>query len=120
MFTTFNYCKLATKIKHFYQIGKWMGTGNNVTVVDTPGFGDSDGQEAELIDGMVKVLKTEVKETNIFLLLFNGGNQRVHSGLHRMLRDLELMFGKKFWFHVMIGFTFWQFDKGSIEERMRK
>ena len=97
-----------------------MGTGNNFTVVDTPGFGDSDGQDAELIDGMVKVLKTEVKETNIFLLLFNGGNQRVHSGLHRMLRDLELMFGDNFWSHVIIGFPFWPFDQGSIDDRIRK
>ena len=97
-----------------------MGTGENFTVVDTPGFGDSDGQEPELIDGMVKVLKTEVKETNIFLLLFKGENQRVHSGLHRMLRDLELMFGEKFWSHVILGFTFWRFDRRSIEDRMRK
>ena len=97
-----------------------MGTGENFTVVDTPGFGDADGQDAERIDSMVKVLKNEVKETNIFLLLFNGGNQRVHSGLHRMLRDLELMFGDKFWSHVMIGFTFWRFDHRSIEYRERK
>ena len=97
-----------------------MGTGNNFTVVDTPGFGDLDGQDAERIDSMVKFLKNKVKETNIFLLLFNGGNQRVHSGLHRMLRDLELMFGKKFWSHVMIGFTFWPFDQRSIEYRGKK
>ena len=80
-----------------------MGTGQNFTVVDTPGFGDFDGQDAERIDAMVKYFKNKVKETNIFLLLFDGGNQRVHSGLDRMLRDLELMFGNKFWSHVMIG-----------------
>ena len=97
-----------------------MGTGQNFTVIDTPGFGDSDGQEPELIDSMVKYLKNKVKETNIFLLLFNGQNQRVHSGLHCMLRDLELMFGDNFWSHVMIGFTFWRFDRRSIEDRMRK
>ena len=97
-----------------------MGTGQNFTVIDTPGFGDSDGQEPELIDAMVKYLKNKVKETNIFLLLFKGGSQRVHSGLHRMLRDLELMFGKKFWSHVMIGFTFWPFDQRSIEYRGKK
>ena len=97
-----------------------MGTGQNFTVVDTAGFGDSDGQEAELIDSMVKFLKNEVKETNIFLLLFNGANQRVHSGLHRMLRDLELMFGHMFWSHVMLGFTFWRFDQRSVKDRIRK
>ena len=85
-----------------------MGTGNNLTVVDTPGFGDLDGQDAERIDAMVKYLKNKVKKTNIFLLLLNAQNQRVPSGLHRMLRDLELMFGDNFWSHVMLGLTFWQ------------
>ena len=96
-----------------------MGTGENITVIDTPGFGDFDVQDAERIDAMVKFMKNKVKGTNIFLLLFNGGSQRqrVHTGLHRMLRDLELMFGKKFWSHVMIGF---KFDQVSIEERIRK
>ena len=63
-----------------------MGTGGNFTVVDTPGFGDSDGEEPELINAMVKYLKNEIKETNIFLLLFNGQSQRVHSGLQCMHR----------------------------------
>ena len=98
-----------------------MGTGNNFTVVDTPGFGDSDGEEAQLIDSMVKFLKTKVKETNIFLLLFDGeGNLRIHSGLQRTLRDLELMFGDKFWSHVMIGFAYWGFDQRSIENRKNR
>ena len=97
-----------------------MGTGGNFTVVDTPGFGDSDGEEPELINAMVKYLKNEIKETNIFLLLFHGQNQRVHSGLQRMLRDIELMFGDNFWSHVMIGFTFWSFDQRSIKNRERK
>ena len=97
-----------------------MGTGENFTVVDTPGFGDLDGQDAGLIDSMVKYMKNKVKATNIFLLLFNGQNQRVHSGLHRMLRDLELMFGNNFWSHVMLGFTFWPFDQRSIRYRQRK
>ena len=111
---------LLKLIIRYFSSGNWMGTGQNFTVVDTPGFGDSDGQEAELIDSMVKFLKNEVKETNIFLLLFNGANQRVHSGLHRTLRDLELMFGHKFWSHVMLGFTFWRFDQRSVEDRIRK
>ena len=89
-----------------------MGTGENFTVIDTPGFDDFDGQDAERIDAMVKFMKNKVKRTNIFLLLFNRGSQRVPSGLERMLRDLELMFGDKFWYHVMIGFTF--------EDRIRK
>ena len=97
-----------------------MGTGENFTVVDTPGFGDSDGQEGMLIDEMVQFLKDEVKSTNVFLLLFHGQQDRLHSGLVRMLRELPLIFGPEFWNHTMIGFTHWGFDQRSINKRDMK
>ena len=97
-----------------------MGSGKDFTIVDTPGFGDSDGQERMLIDNMVKFLKDEVTSTNIFLLLFNSQQQRVYSGLTRMLRELPLIFGSEFWSHTILGFTFWPFDTRSSQARLRK
>ena len=49
------------------------------TVVDTPGFGDSEGQETEneLIDEMLDVLKNTVKEANALVLLLNGEEERL-------------------------------------------
>ena len=47
-----------------YAVGNWLGEGDSFTVVDTPGFGDSDNDDNLLID--------EVIEMNIFILtLFN-------------------------------------------------
>ena len=97
-----------------------MGSGKPFTIVDTPGFGDSDGQEGILIDEMVKLMKDEVKSTNVFLLLFHGQVDYVPSGYVRLLRELPLVFGPEFWSHAMIGFTHWSFDQGSIQARLRK
>ena len=94
-----------------------MGTGMNFTIVDTPGFGDSDGQEAMLIDEMAKFMKKDVKSTNVFLIIFHGQNDRLHSGLVRMLREIPLIFGDGFWNHAILGFTFWSFDKRSARIR---
>ena len=97
-----------------------MGTGHNFTIVDTPGFGDSDGTETMIIDGMAKVFRDEIKEANAFLLLFHGQQERINSGLIRMLREIPLIFGQKFWSHTIIGVTHWPFDGESIQTRERK
>merc|ERR1712179_261585 len=52
-----------------YGIGQWLGQGENFTVVDTPGFGDSDGEDEMLIDEMTNVLKNTVKHSDTILLL---------------------------------------------------
>ena len=91
-----------------------------LTIVGTPGLGDFDGQDSILINEMIKLLKDEVKSTNVFLLLFNGQEDYVPSGYVRLLRELSLVFGPEFWSHAMIGFTHWSFDQGSIQARLRK
>ena len=97
-----------------------MVSGKPFTVVDTPGFGDSNGQERMLIDDMVKFFKDKIKSTNVFLLLFHGQQDRIHSGFVRMLRELPLIFGPEFWSHTILGFTHWPFDQKSIQIRLRK
>ena len=44
------------------------------TIVDTPGFGDSQSHEMEntKINEMLNVLKTSIKGANAIILLFNG------------------------------------------------
>ena len=56
---TFNVCDThdsCTKNTK-YAIGNWLGDGENFTIVDTPGFGDSDNDDNLLIDEMMGVLK---------------------------------------------------------------
>ena len=95
-----------------------MGIGGNFTIVDTPGLSDSDGEDSQLINELVDYLKNDLKSTNAFLLLLKGNDDRFNSMLQRMLREFELMFGKKFWNHVIIGYSYWTFKKAKIEERI--
>ena len=61
-------------------------------IVDTPGFGDSDNDDNNLINEMVDVLKEKVKTANGFVLLFNGEDKRFDSKAQQMLREFEVHF----------------------------
>ena len=59
-----------------HAVAPYIGEGDDFTVVDTPGFGDSDNEDSELIDEMVNVLKHVIKTANSLVLLFNAENPR--------------------------------------------
>ena len=102
---------------HFH-LGTYVNDNGLVfTVVDTPGFGDSDNDDGILINEMVEVLKNVIKTTNGFLLLFNGEQDRFDGLAQQMLREVEAMFGKEFWTNVILGFSFWHYDEFSIMMR---
>ena len=86
-------------------------------MVDTPGFGDSDGEDEELIEGMMEVLNNVIEEADVILLLLKGTRTRFNAGLQNMLMRMTLIFGKKWWDHVVIGASYWQFDQASIDRR---
>ena len=54
--------------------------------VDTPGFGDSDGEDNLLINEMVGTLKEVIKTTNGFLLVFKGDDERFDEKSTQMIR----------------------------------
>merc|ERR1711970_805299 len=53
-----------------YGTGLWLGTGKNMTVVDTPGFGDN--EDEALIEEMMDVLVNQLDHADTLLLLLNG------------------------------------------------
>ena len=70
-----------------YAVGNWTGfAGQEFTIVDTPGFGDSDGQDNMLINEMVDTLKNVIKTTNGFLLVFKGDDERFDEKTTQMIR----------------------------------
>ena len=75
---TFEICSGANSCtkETSYAVAAYIGLGDEFTVVDTPGFGDSDNEDSELIDEMVNVLKNVVKTANTLVLLFNGEDDR--------------------------------------------
>ena len=76
-------CTKETK----YAVGNWIGNANQeFTIVDTPGFGDSDGEDNLLINEMVGTLKEVIKTTNGFLLVFKGDDERFDEKSTQMIR----------------------------------
>merc|ERR1712131_440250 len=116
---TFNVCDThdtCTKNTK-YAIGNWLGDGENFTIVDTPGFGDSDNDDNLLIDEMMGVLKDVVEGTNGIMLLINGQNRRFDASLQQMIREMQALFGEDFWKFTLIGVSRWAYDEMSIMKR---
>ena len=60
------------------------------TIVDTPGFGDSDNDDNKLIDEMMDVLKNVIKGANAIVLLVNGGGERFDASFQQMMREMQV------------------------------
>ena len=56
------------------------------TVIDTPGFGNSEGQEMKYVDEMLEILKTTIKETNAVILLLNAEEERLDYAFEQTIR----------------------------------
>jgi len=107
-------CTIETK----YGTGNWLGNGEEVTVVDTPGFGDSRGDlDAPHIEEMMQVLKQEVKSANAIMLLLKGDMNVFGAGLVKMIRELTMIFGVSIWDNVILGVSFWKYDQNEINQR---
>jgi len=106
-------CTKETK----YAVGKWKGEGPDFTVVDTPGFGDSDNDDNILIDEMMQVLKDIVIGANAIVLLINGDNERFDISLQQMMREMQALFGEQFWMYTIIGVSHWAYDTQSVFKR---
>ena len=106
-------CTKETKIAE----GSYLGDGPNVTLVDTPGFGDSSGNEDNLLIEMIEVLEETLEEANITILCFDYAS-RFDTGIQKMVLELESLFGRdRFWENVILEITKWAYDPVSIMNR---
>ena len=72
-------------------------------VVDTPGFGDSNGNDNEYIEEMMNVLDNKLGYTNTILLVLEGSVPRFSNSLYAMLRQMTSIFGETWWDFMMVG-----------------
>ena len=75
-----------------YATGKWLGSGLDFTIVDTPGFGDSDNDDNNLIDEMMQTLKETIEGANTLVLLVDGSDERFDASLQQMMREMQVTF----------------------------
>ena len=75
-------------------VGRWLGKPENpcVTIMDTPGIGDSEGRNCE---HAVEISKSVNKlgDVNVFLLLIKSDSNRIDAFLQSQLNLFEEMFG---------------------------
>ena len=72
-------------------------------VVDTPGFGDSNGNDNQYIEEMMNVLDNKLGYANTILLVLEGSVPRFSNSLYAMLRQMTSIFGETWWDFMMIG-----------------
>jgi len=97
--------------------GPWRGELENFTVVDTPGFGDSSGDDNKLIQEMMEVLNFELVYGNTIVLALDGNIPRFSSGLIDMLKQMSSIFGRQWWDYMMIGVTKWSYGEEAMDKR---
>ena len=101
--------------------GAWLGTGQQFKVnfcddknqkisygilsqvVDTPGFGDSNGNDNQYIEEMMEVLDNKLGYANTILLVLEGSVPRFSNSLYAMLRQMTSIFGQTWWEFMMVG-----------------
>ncbi len=110
-----------------FTVGRFLGNGSCVTVIDTQGFADTEGNDAKYVVQLAKSLQTTFEDgINVFLLLFKATENRqeklgiqlreftslmircrFNQWTQEQLQIYETIFGKAFWKHAMTEFTFW-------------
>ena len=116
-FTVCNGTDSCTK-ETTYAAGIWLGSGIDFTVVDTPGFTDSNDDDAANIEKMMDVLHNTVQSTSAIVLViksleFNSFGE----GFIYMIQELTKIFGEDIWGNVIIEASFWKYDQISIDGR---
>ena len=99
-------------------VGQWLGSGKNFTVIDTPGFGDKPTDEERTIESLIEVLRDEVRFVHAFVIAFKQQDNRMTASLRAMINLLQKMFGDRFWDNVILEATHWSYHPYNEKLRM--
>jgi len=88
-----------------------------ITVIDTPGFGQDRDEEVETIKNLVDTLKNEIKYIHVFIIAFKQTDLRMTYQLRSMLLLFEKMFGMHFWRNAVLEATHWNYGDNSVRIR---
>ena len=99
--------------------GYWLGdnSAEMVTVIDTPGFGDTLVKEEKTIENLVTTLRDEIKFVHVFVIAFKQTDNRMTQSLRSMIALFEKMFGKKFWNNAILEATHWNHGEDALRIR---
>ena len=100
--------------------GPWLGNTESplVKVFDTPGFGDSEAQDAASLEAIVDVINND--SVNAILLVFKATDRfrTVSEYIQKQLKTLEYILGPQLWDHVITVHTFWGYGDSNLKARI--
>ena len=107
------------------QKGRWRGVYEDLTVIDTPGFGviandDTFDTNYKHARSVVEYLKENTPSITTFLFCIHGQYPRISNGLRLMLIQLENIFGEDFWKNVVLEFTHYGSSDEEINEKFER
>ena len=96
-------CTKEIKLKCFYNQENQV----KVSIIDTPGLSDSDGDDKKIIDDMKNfLLKPDIPRINAILIVISIQEKRMDQSLNNLLEEICKIFPlKNFWEHVIIIWT---------------
>jgi len=100
--------------------GSWLGIAENinVTIIDTPGFGNDLKEEESTIESVVNFLKDDIKFVHAFVINLKQQDNRITASLREMIKLFQKIFGDTFWNNVILEASFWNYHEHSIQQRM--
>lgn len=106
-----------------YRTGRWLGNQSEpmVTIVDTPGFGDSGGRDVQnkLISDMMEILNHEIKTCNVIVLAIkSAGFNRIDASMHTMLQQMTALFGNSVWDKLVINIGWFKYSQ--LQQTIRR
>ncbi|CAG0901030.1 unnamed protein product [Darwinula stevensoni] len=97
--------------------GRWLGNGDAIRVIDTPGHGDAWGRDQELRREMVSLLEME-GAVHAFIWVKNSQKPRFDLLELEHFDLLKDIFGVSFYINLIVVFSRWSFY--ARQERLRR
>jgi len=99
---------------------KFLGNGEKITIVDTPGFGMETDEEFENTNNLVKFLREEMEYVHTFAILIKKSDLvRKTTDLVSIIKTFEQIFGHEFLKNVVLVATFWDYDTHLSKEKLK-
>ena len=103
-----------------WMVGHYLGDPANpcITVIDTPGTGESAGSDCEQGIALTEEIK-QMGSIDAFIFLYKGTSSRFTLSMEEQIKLYMSIFGREIWQNTITEFTFWRHDRRSIRERER-
>ena len=100
--------------------GKWKGEDGNpcVTLIDTPGAGDTEGRDCQHAKKIFQVVRN-IGEIHAFVLMLKGTDNRFSGPIKEQILLYQDIFGKSFWKKLIVEVGWWSHDRKSIQKRIK-